>query len=157
MAMELFERSLRHTGFVRLEHLGPMSDLACSVQKPGPKGISHVDSLPSLHIDPNKRAVYEGYVAAEMEPITRSGGNIIGYFLPTDYAGPTKEAHGLIEFPSLASYEQYRHTLAEDASHKKNNAELESSAPSFPSCARLSRVLKGSAGDRLLFVFTSKA
>jgi hypothetical protein len=62
-----------------------------------------------------------------MEPITRSGGKIIGYFLPTDYAGPTNEAHGLIEFPSLAEYEKYRHTLAEDAGHKTNNTELERS------------------------------
>jgi len=77
--------------------------------------------------DPNKRAAYESYVAAEMEPITRSGGNIIGYFLPTDYAGPTNLAHGLIDFPSLANYEKYRHILADDAAHKKNNAELESS------------------------------
>lgn len=77
--------------------------------------------------NPNRRAAYEAYVAAEMEPITRSGGTIIGYFLPTDYAGPTNEAHGLIEFPSLAAYEQYRRTLAEDVGHKKNNAELESS------------------------------
>ena len=76
--------------------------------------------------DPNKRTAYEAYVAAEMEPITRSGGNVIGYFLPTDYAGPTNVAHGLIEFPSLAKYEQYRHILAEDAAHRKNNAELES-------------------------------
>jgi hypothetical protein len=77
--------------------------------------------------DPNKRPAYEAYVAAEMEPITRSGGNIIGYFLPTDYAGPTNEAHGLIEFPSLASYEQYRHILAADTAHKENNSKLESS------------------------------
>jgi hypothetical protein len=77
--------------------------------------------------DPNQRAAYDAYVAAEMEPITRSGGNIIGYFLPTDYAGPTNQAHGLIEFPSLASYETYRHVLADDAAHKKNNAELEKS------------------------------
>ena len=78
-------------------------------------------------LDPNKRAAYDAYVAAEMDPITRSGGKIIGYFLPTDYAGATNEAHGLIEFPSLASYEQYRHTLAEDPTHKKNAAELERS------------------------------
>jgi hypothetical protein len=77
--------------------------------------------------NPNKRAAYEAYVAAEMEPIARSGGNILGYFLPTDYAGPTNEAHGLIDFPSLVSYEEYRHRLAEDAGHKINNAELETS------------------------------
>ncbi len=82
--------------------------------------------------DPNKRPAYEAYVAAEMEPITRSGGNIIGYFLPTDYAGPTNEAHGLIEFPSLASYEQYRHIFAADTAHKENNSRA--AAPSFPSC-----------------------
>lgn len=78
-------------------------------------------------IDPNKRSAYDAYVAAEMDPITRSGGKIIGYFLPTDYAGATSEAHGLIEFPSLAAYEQYRHTLAGDAAHKKNVAEIEQS------------------------------
>lgn len=77
--------------------------------------------------DPNKRPAYEAYIAAEMEPITRSGGDIIGYFLPTDYAGPTNEAHGLIEFPSLASYEQYRHILAADTGHKENNSKLVSS------------------------------
>jgi NIPSNAP len=85
--------------------------------------------------DPNKRLAYEAYVAVEMEPITRSGDNIIGYFLPTDYAGPTNEAHGLIEFPSPASYEQYRHILAADTAHtRRTTRNSRAAAPSFPSC-----------------------
>jgi hypothetical protein len=59
--------------------------------------------------------------------IERSGGRIAGYFLPTDFAGPTNEAIGLIDLPSLAAYEQYRQTLADDADHKKNIAKLEHS------------------------------
>jgi NIPSNAP len=56
-----------------------------------------------------------------------SGGKIIGYYLPTDFAGPTNEAYGLIEFQTLASYEQYRKALTDDAGHKQNAAELERS------------------------------
>jgi NIPSNAP len=52
---------------------------------------------------------------------------ILGYFLPTDFAGPTNGAMGLIDFSTLASYEQYRRTLANDSDHRKNIARLEQS------------------------------
>jgi hypothetical protein len=56
----------------------------------------------------------------EQDPIRRSGGRIVGYFLPTDYAGPTNEAYGIIEFfLTLASYEQYRRALADDPITRK--------------------------------------
>jgi hypothetical protein len=51
----------------------------------------------------------------------------VGYFLPTDFAGPTNIAYGLIEFLTLASYEQYRRALAADPDHKSNAAALERS------------------------------
>lgn len=78
-------------------------------------------------IDPNKLADFREYVAAELAPIRQSGGKIFGYFLPTDFAGPTNEALGLIDIPNLAEYEQYRKALAEDPIHKKNAARLEQS------------------------------
>jgi hypothetical protein len=79
-------------------------------------------------IDPNKLKQFKTYVEAEQEPIRRSGGKRIEYFLPTDFAGPTNEAIGLIDFANLADYEQYRNALASDADHKKNVAALEQSA-----------------------------
>jgi hypothetical protein len=78
-------------------------------------------------LDPNKLEDFKTYAEAEQEPIRRSGGNILGYFLPTDFAGATNEALGLIELPSLAAYEQYRKALAEDPEHKRNAARLEQS------------------------------
>jgi hypothetical protein len=75
-------------------------------------------------IDPNKLPDFKAYVEAELDVIRRSGGKILGYFLPTDFAGPTNEAYGLIDFLTLAKYEQYRHALAEDPGHKKDASEL---------------------------------
>ena len=78
-------------------------------------------------INPNKLCDFRSYVEAEQEPIRRSGGQILGYFLPTDFAGPTSEALGLIDLPTLSAYEEYRAALAKDADHKKNAALLEQS------------------------------
>ena len=74
--------------------------------------------------NPDKLADLKTYVEGEQGPIERSGGKILGYFLPTDFAGPTNEAMGLIDFPSLSAYEQYRDKLANDPDHKKNVARL---------------------------------
>jgi NIPSNAP len=52
--------------------------------------------------NPEKLADFRAYVKAEQGPIQRTGGRILGYFLPTDFAGPTNEAIGLIDLPSLA-------------------------------------------------------
>jgi hypothetical protein len=77
--------------------------------------------------NPNKIRDFKSYVDAELEPIRRCGGRIVGYFLPTDFAGPDNEACGLIDFESLATYEQYRAALADDPAHKTNAARLEES------------------------------
>lgn len=78
-------------------------------------------------INPNLSSAFQKYVDAEQPVIRRSGGKIAGYYLPTDYAGATNEALGLIDFETLAAYEQYRAVLAADPEHKKNVAELEAS------------------------------
>src|SRR5260370_7663620 len=62
-------------------------------------------------IDPNKLSDVRAYVEAEMKPISESGGRIVGYYLPTDFAGATNEAFGIIDFLSLAEYEIYRARL----------------------------------------------
>jgi hypothetical protein len=77
--------------------------------------------------NPGHLADFRAYVEAEQGVIERSGGKIVGYFLPTDFAGPTNEAMGLIDLPSLAAYEEYRQVLAQDPEHKKNIARLEQS------------------------------
>ena len=70
-------------------------------------------------IDPNKLSDIAKYSVDEQIPIRESGGEILGYFMPTDFAGATNEAIGLIDFPSLAEYEIYRAKLGAHPLHKK--------------------------------------
>jgi hypothetical protein len=68
-------------------------------------------------LDPAKLADFEAYARGLVQPAERCGGRIAGYYLPTKFAGPTNFALALIDFPSLAAYEQYRAKLAADADH----------------------------------------
>jgi hypothetical protein len=65
-------------------------------------------------LDANKLADFEAYARALRQPIERCGGAAVSYFLPTKIAGPTNAALGLIDFPNLAAYEQYRAQLQTD-------------------------------------------
>jgi len=76
---------------------------------------------------PEKLDGIRAYFETELRVIERSGGRIVGYFLPTDFAGPNNEAIGLIDLPSLDVYEEYRRKLADDPEHKQNVARLEQS------------------------------
>ena len=78
-------------------------------------------------IDHNKLRDFEAYARSLTEPIRRCGGDLIGYFLPTRYAGPTNEALALINFPNLAAYEHYREALAKDPEGTASVAQVESS------------------------------
>ena len=71
-------------------------------------------------LDANKLADFETYVRALAPQVERSGGKFVGYYLPTKFAGPTNIAIGLIDFPNLASYEQYREQLAADPDAAEN-------------------------------------
>jgi hypothetical protein len=75
-------------------------------------------------LDPNHLPAFQNYVENELEAIRNAGGKIVGYFLPTDFAGPTNIAYGLIDFLTLGAYEAYRKALADDPLHKKNAGEL---------------------------------
>ena len=72
----------------------------------------------TIHIQ--KTTDFEQYARNWPEPIRRCGGELIGYFLPTKIAGPTNFALALIDFPSLAAYEQYRDALMRDPDANAN-------------------------------------
>ncbi|MGF6571112.1 uncharacterized protein (DUF1330 family) [Paraburkholderia sp. GAS333] len=75
-------------------------------------------------LDQNRLKHFRDYVERELEAIRNAGGKIVGYWLPTDFAGPTNVAYGLIDFLTLASYEHYREALADDPLHMRNADEL---------------------------------
>jgi hypothetical protein len=78
-------------------------------------------------IDANKPKDFEAYARRWPEPIRRCGGNLLGYFLPTKFTGPTNFALALIAFPDLASYERYRAALMHDPDAVANVAAAEAS------------------------------
>jgi len=65
-------------------------------------------------IDPFQRDAFADYARHWLRIIPRCGGELVGYWLPTKFAGPTNQALALINFSSLAAYEQYRERLAKD-------------------------------------------
>jgi len=73
-------------------------------------------------IDPNKLADFKAYASSKLEVIRRSGGDSPSFFYPTDSAGPTSEALGLMTFETLAAYEKYCGTLASDQLHNEVRA-----------------------------------
>jgi NIPSNAP len=65
-------------------------------------------------LDASKLADFAAYAETLQKPIAHCGASLVGYYLPTKLAGPTNIALALIDFPSLAAYEQYRERLAVD-------------------------------------------
>ena len=76
-------------------------------------------------IDQNQYRSFEEYVREILEPIRRSGGELVGYFLPTKLAGPTNTALALINFSSLDAYEKYREAFGADAGAAASVAAVE--------------------------------
>lgn len=69
-------------------------------------------------IDPFKKAEFKAYAENWGAIIPRCGGDLIGYFLPSE--GTNDIAWGLIRFDSLAGYEAYRQRLKKDEAGKRN-------------------------------------
>jgi hypothetical protein len=69
-------------------------------------------------IDPFQLDAFRTYAENWGRIIPRFGGHLIGYFLP--HEGTNDIAWGLIAFPSLAAYEQYRSRLREDPAAREN-------------------------------------
>ena len=71
-------------------------------------------------IDPFQRAAFKTYAENWGTIIPRSGGNLLGYFLP--HEGTNHVAWGLIKLESLAAYESYRARLQLDPEARENFA-----------------------------------
>ena len=71
-------------------------------------------------LDPFKRDAFEAYARRWGTIIPRSGGDLIGYFMP--HEGTNNIALALISFDSLAAYEAYRARLKADAEGAANFA-----------------------------------
>jgi len=71
-------------------------------------------------IDPAQRQEFRKYAENWGRIIPRSGGRLLGYFLP--HEGTNDIAWGLIAFDSLASYEAYRERLFVDPAARENFA-----------------------------------
>jgi hypothetical protein len=69
-------------------------------------------------LDPYKTAQFEQYAKAWLTAIPQCGGALIGYFMP--HEGTNYEAHAMIGFDSLASYEVYRAKLRTHPAGKAN-------------------------------------
>lgn len=69
-------------------------------------------------IDPFQRDAFRSYSENWGRIIPRSGGHLLGYFLP--HEGTNDIAWGLIAFDSLASYERYRTRLRTDPEAQEN-------------------------------------
>lgn len=63
-------------------------------------------------LDPFQRDAFEVYAKRWLTIIPKCGGNVVGYWLP--HEGTNNIAYGLISFPSLVAYEEYRTRLKSD-------------------------------------------
>jgi hypothetical protein len=71
-------------------------------------------------LDPSKLSAFEDYTARWPPIIERCGGDLVGYFLPKE--GANNFALALIDFESLADYEEYRARLRADTEAQDNVA-----------------------------------
>jgi hypothetical protein len=69
-------------------------------------------------IDPAQRDAFREYAIRWASLIPRSGGDLVGYFLP--HEGTNDIAWGLIACDSLAAYEAYRTRLRADPEARAN-------------------------------------
>jgi hypothetical protein len=69
-------------------------------------------------LDPNVADAFEDYARTWPPIIERCGGHLVGYYLPKE--GDNAFALALIDFPTLADYEQYRSRLSEDVDAQAN-------------------------------------
>jgi hypothetical protein len=71
-------------------------------------------------IDPFQREAFAQYAANWGKIIPRCGGDLVGYFLPSE--GTNDVAYGLISLDNLAAYEAYRARLRTDSQSRANFA-----------------------------------
>lgn len=77
-------------------------------------------------LDPRKVDAFEEYASRWPPIIGRCGGDLVGYYLPKE--GANNFALALIDFPSLAAYEDYRQRLREDPEADRNFTDAQDAA-----------------------------
>jgi uncharacterized protein (DUF1330 family) len=77
-------------------------------------------------LDPRKVEAFEEYATRWPPIIARCGGDLVGYYLPKE--GANNFAIALIDFPSLAAYEEYRRRLFDDPEARQNFDEAQDTA-----------------------------
>jgi NIPSNAP protein len=86
-----------------------------------PPGVAmSTTCLIRYEIDPFQRDAFAEYAGRWAGIIPRCGGDLIGYFLPSE--GTNNVAFALISFESLAAYEAYRARLRADPDGRANFA-----------------------------------
>ena len=78
-------------------------------------------------IDQHKLKDFLAYARRWPDPIKRCGGELVGYYAPTKFAGATNLALALINFQNLAAYEKYREALLQDSDATSNVAAADAS------------------------------
>lgn len=84
----------------------------------------NVTCLIRYQIDPFQLEAFEEYARNWGTIIPRCGGNLVGYFMPSE--GTNDVAYALIGFDSIASYERYRERLRADEEGRRNFAMAQS-------------------------------
>lgn len=84
----------------------------------------NVTCLIRYQIDPFQLEAFEEYARNWGTIIPRCGGNLVGYFMPSE--GTNDIAYALIGFDSIASYERYRERLRADEEGRRNFAMAQS-------------------------------
>ena len=84
-----------------------------------PPSITHmITCVIQYTLDPHHIDDFEKYATTWPPIIERCGGQLTGYYLPKE--GANDYALALIDFGSLAAYEQYRERLAADPEAQAN-------------------------------------
>jgi len=73
-------------------------------------------------LDPHAISAFEAYAKRWPPIVERCGGKLVGYYLPKE--GATNLSPALIDFASLAAYEEYQACLAEDPDARQNVADV---------------------------------
>jgi hypothetical protein len=96
---------------------------AGAARSPRRTHVSQISCFIRYQIDPAQREAFRTYAETWGRIIPRAGGRLIGYFLP--HEGTNDIAWGLISFPSLRDYEEYRARLKADPEARQNFGEAQ--------------------------------
>lgn len=98
-----------------------------SVTEPLSEGVTMpITCCIQYTLDPRKVDAFEEYASRWPPIIGRCGGDLVGYYLPKE--GANNFALALIDFPSLAAYEDYRQRLREDPEADRNFTDAQDAA-----------------------------